>query len=146
MSDTARLVTVPAAARLAGVNEKTVRRWITSGRPAGITGRCGWLVDADAVMALLAESAVDPTMPDTTPNMPGIPELVELLRDRDQVIREQTQRLEHYAGQLGFYQARIQALEEQVRQLTAPAACPNPPTNRSRAIQWLLRRSSGANR
>ena len=49
MSDTpgiARLVSVPTAAQLAGVNEKTVRRWIAAGRLSGIAGRrAPWLVN-----------------------------------------------------------------------------------------------------
>ena len=151
MSDTpgiARLVSVPTAARLAGVNEKTVRRWIAAGRLSGIAGRRGWLVDADAVLveASLAGTAggatdierAEPDVsddarrePDLVQDVPGIRELVELLRERDNVMREKDQTIFELAGRCGFYQSELQHLQgenallkERIALLEAPKPDP----------------------
>lgn len=45
-------ITTKEAARLAGVNPKTIRRWITSGRlPAVMEGRTYYVTEADVIEA-----------------------------------------------------------------------------------------------
>ncbi len=161
MSDTpgiARLVSVPTAARLAGVNEKTVRRWIAAGRLSGIAGRRGWLVDADAVLveASLSGTAggatdierAEPDVsddarrePDFVQDMPGIRELVELLRERDNVMREKDQTILELAGRCGFLQARVQELERENLLLKAPV--PQSETLASRSADHLSVKQNG---
>src|SRR5436190_1528225 len=61
-------VSVQEAARRARVDERTVRRWISSGRLRAARGRGGWRISTAALTPFLAEPAdiADPSRADIT--------------------------------------------------------------------------------
>jgi hypothetical protein len=127
MTDTAGHVPISVAARIAGVHERTIRRWIAAGVLADSPGRSGGhrarLVDVEAVRQLAAglhepdtgglDSRTDPDRPPREPDTS--------VADFLAVIERQQQTIMELAGRLGFYQARVQSLEEEVKMLSAPA-------------------------
>jgi hypothetical protein len=129
MTDTAGHVPISVAARIAGVHERTIRRWIAAGVLADSPGRSGGhrarLVDVEAVRQLAAglhepdtgglDSRTDPDRPPREPDTS--------VADFLAVIERQQQTIMELSGRLGFYQARVQSLEEEVKLLSAPAAC-----------------------
>ncbi len=134
-------VSARQAATLCNVSGTTVQRWIASGRlhatlvdgayriavedlaPFQAGHRATGAPDTGAaVQANTPPDTVAP--PERQINVrrvapeagdPGVAELVCL-------VREQAERLEKYAGQIGFLQARVQDLEREIRLLSAPAA------------------------
>ena len=149
MSDTSTLVTVTRAGQVTGISERTIRRWISAGRLPVTHSERGRLVDLAAVRCLAGHHAGQPDndrQPDRhVPDLdrqgdPGVPveitpdgvissveglgELVALVCDKDQQLaRLQDERAELY-GRLGFLQARVQDLEQQVKLLSAPPVTP----------------------
>ena len=57
-------------------------------------------------------------------NTPAIRELIELLRERDQALREKAQTILELAGRCSFYQSEIQHLKERIALLEAPKSDP----------------------
>jgi len=136
MTDTAGHVPISVAARLVGVHERTIRRWIAAGSLADSPGRSGGhrarLVDVEAVHALAAvrpEPDTDGHGSRTDPDRPP-PEPDTSAADFLAVIERQQQVIMELSGRLGFYQARVQTLETEVRLLAAPMSpIGEPPPN-----------------
>ena len=63
--------------------------------------------------------------PDQPNQHPSLPDLSELVR----LIQEQERRLEQYAGQIGYLQAKLQAAEARILELEAPKEAPAEMSN-----------------
>jgi hypothetical protein len=64
--------------------------------------------------------------PDQPNQHPSLPDLSELVR----LIQEQERRLEQYAGQIGYLQAKLQAAEARILELEAPKEAVREVANR----------------
>ena len=151
MSDLAGHVPVSTAARLVGVNERTIRRWISAGRLPDMPGQVGGqrvrLVDLATVRLLAEASDIGPAplpdqarVPARSPDVPGaddrtapdgagqesdvsgIPELVALVREQQQTILELAGRTGWLQAKLQEAEGRMQDLEQELRLLKAPTA------------------------
>jgi excisionase family DNA binding protein len=145
------------AAALCGVSEKTVRRWIASGKLPAEKVDGLFRVDADTLRRLQAQgnghaappphhpadSAADsrtdraagPDMSAPQAAAPAAAEAAHLAALVAQLHRENVE----LAGRLGFYQARNAELEERVKLLTAGApaeASPTPTQAAQRRPRW----------
>ena len=138
-------VSARQAATLCNVSGTTVQRWTTSGRlrAALVDGAyqiavedlapfqarhratrapvTGVTVEADAASNTVAPPNVQINVQRVAPEAsdPGIADLVRLVRER-------AERLEKYAGQIGYLQARVQDLEQEIRLLKAPVGTTGP--------------------
>ncbi len=120
------------AAIYCGVAQTTVRRWLASGRlPATLKDGMYQIdpADLDAFMAHHGAHRGETGAPDGEPDgeqgarhpePEGAPwqVMADLVAQNERLHREVVE----LSGRCGFYQARVQTLEEQVRQLSAPAA------------------------
>jgi hypothetical protein len=134
MTENDRWVTVQVAGQVTGLSDRRLRRWIAAGKVPVMTGQRGRLVDLDALQRLVAltgqpstdrlatVSVIDRSEPDTSRSLDrsGDHDWLQLIRDRDELIREKDQTIMELSGRLGFYQARVQSLEEEVKMLSAP--------------------------
>jgi excisionase family DNA binding protein len=121
-------LTVKQAAELAGIPERTMRRWVRSGRVAAVRHGHGYRVSPEAVAAISAGSAtlgreavattatVVATPAATGPMAESVAELLRMLDQRDRTIME-------LSGRVGYYQAQVEQLREQLA-LEAPKAAP----------------------
>ena len=82
---------------------------------ASLSGTAGGATDIERAEPDVSDDAR--REPDFVQDMPGIKELVELLRKRDNVMREKDQTIFELAGRCGFYQSEIQHLQAHVRAL-----------------------------
>lgn len=144
MPPDARYVPTATAAQIAGVNVRTVRRWASAGRVPAMSRAHRLLVDLDAVRRLATAGTDDEGMPGTIPDDPagapdsrdtgpGVEALIDYLRDKDDVIDRLHRENLELSGRLGFFQAKVQTLEEQVRLLSAPVRVANEPVGNSEA-------------
>lgn len=143
MSD---LLTVPEAAKVAGVSARTMRRWVTSGqvrtvgsghgrrvvaaslsKPADTNGQNGH-VD---VTLLAGETATVDTETDTRPSMAAVSAEADHLAD---LVRELTGKLAEQTALTAVWMERARVLGEQLAiaapadSLTAGHTAPEPPT------------------
>ena len=135
-SDCPTLVSVTQAAHLTGVGERRIRRWIAAGRLPAVTSQQGKLVDVGTVRQLASDTVRPAVGQSDTHNSPrqtasdsvsdGLTELVALLRERDELLREQQRTIMELSGRVGFLQAENLHLKEQVVLLSAP---PSEPTS-----------------
>jgi excisionase family DNA binding protein len=119
-------VNVQEAARRARVDERTIRRWISSGRLRAARGRGGWRIAA-AALAPLLEVGADP--PDgaradsagDTDGVPEVPEAPPTVSALDVALAEVT-----------FLRGQVEALQERLREthvlLAQRPALPAPST------------------
>ena len=125
MTDLSELLTVPEAAKVAGVSERTMRRWATSGhvRTVGRGPR------RRVVAASLSEPAATNGQPghegrssrSTVSATPVIESATAAEADRlADLVRELTGRVSDLSAAAAMWQARAQVLDERVRMLEAP--------------------------
>ena len=132
-----------AAFRL-GISERTLRKRIKAGAvkakkvvtPQGGAAFRVFLNDTSpgpSASEPLPSQTFRPAEAPSEPSESGLGELVQLLRERDQMVREQQQTILELAGRTGWLQAKLQEaetrvhdLEEQVKLLSAP---PSEPTS-----------------
>jgi excisionase family DNA binding protein len=161
VSDTSDFMSVQQAAAHCGVAERTVRRWIASGRLKSVNARRGVRVaraDLEAfTISEPGESGHVPDGPDTLSDTsdghdgqarPGptpesdTPGIVEALR---LVEKLQQQNLE-LAGRVGYYQAQLEQLRDQLalqapqvddlHDVVLPPAEPQPDEQDEKARPW----------
>ena len=151
-SDQMATVSVSEAARILGVGEPTIRRWIKRGklpaarieRPQGFE----WRVAVDQVNPTSTDQMHD-QLPDPPDHLIGQahippPDHIDLLTlahtlaaqltaerektavERDRVIALEQERAELY-GRLGFYQAQLEQAKERIALLEAPQHTPKRP-------------------
>ena len=154
----ARHVPISTAARIIGVNERTIRRWVSAGRlpdmPGQVAGQRVRLVDLAAARLLAEASDISPAgvpglsdngrVPAGSPDVSGLdgwtvpgsarPEsdigLGELARVIDRLTRENIE----MAGRLGFYQSEIQHLQGENAHLRERIALLEAPTSGIAAV------------
>lgn len=151
MSDQPVRLSARDAAARCGVSDRTVRRWIVSGRlPADRDGRdfridpvelapfIGHPSDPDSDIAA-AQADVSAQVPHAaaavSDGMSDTNKLLEMLDERDRTIME-------LAGRVGYYQAEVEQLRTTLLALQAPTVTQEPdepataPESKQRAPWW----------
>ena len=126
-------------AALSGLSLTTIRRKIRRGElpavlvagrhgpeyrifPDGYPDQSEWVPLSGEPHQVNHAYASRPDQPNQHPSLPDLSELVRL-------IQEQERRLEQYAGQIGYLQAKLQAAEARILELEAPKEAPGEMSN-----------------
>jgi excisionase family DNA binding protein len=153
MSAMSDLLTVQQAAARCGVAERTVRRWIASGRLKSDRGPRGRRVALSDLDSLTGQSGphdgqvrtVLDTSPDAVSDSPVVPDAMSAVSDALRLIEKLQEENRNLAGQVGYYQAQNQQLQHaleapKVAQDTAPeeeGASASPTGLWGRFLSWL---------
>jgi hypothetical protein len=127
MSD---LLSVQQAAARCGVAERTVRRWITSGRLQSDTGPRGALIAPGNLEPFLRRvghvhekvrtaTAAETDSPDA---VPGGPDATSDMSEALRLIEKLQQQNMELAGRVGYYQAQLDQARDTIKMLEAPRA------------------------
>ena len=115
MAETSELLTVAAAARLAGVSERTMRRWAASGQVRTVgRGHARRIPASEVVVISDSRGRVE------ADNRMATAVMAEEAGHLAALVRELQARVTELAGAAGMWQARALMLEERVRALEAP--------------------------
>ena len=131
MSDVSELLTVPDAAKVAGVSERTMRRWATTGHVRTV-GRghkrrvlAVSLSEPSATNGQAGHEGGSPERPVSA--TPAIESATAAEADRlADLVRELTGRVSDLSATAAMWQTRAQMLDERVRALEAPKPDPAP--------------------
>jgi len=123
MSDLSELLTVPEAAKVAGVSERTMRRWATSGHVRTVGRGHIRRIPASEVAAMNGHvnGQVGHPESDDRPARTATADESGHLAD---LVRELQDRVADLAGAAGMWQARAMMLEERMKALEAPKPVP----------------------
>ena len=134
-------MTVAVASQLTGVPVRTLHRWVSRGQLHAMVGQHGRLVDLEEVRRLAAMAGHPAATPETMTghSATGTPPaqddapwqaMTELIAVNDRLSRENVE----LAGRVGFLQAEVLRLKEQVALLEAPKPDPSDPAPVERPI------------
>jgi len=145
MTDLSDVLTVPDAAKVAGVSERTMRRWATNGQVRTVGRGHRRRVVADSLSEPPATNgrrghegrSPDVTVSATTATGTVMAAEAGHLAD---LVRELTARVSDLSATAGMWQARARVLEERVLALEAPKTEPGPPADQSLSRRLLSNR------
>ncbi len=137
MSEMSALLTAKQAAVVAGVSERTVRRWLRSGQVRAVKKAGAYRIHREALAAIVGQNGHEPadTGADTTVTAAAASELSAGVAELTRLVREQQATILELAGRVGYYQAENAQFRERLA-LMAPEptstaeATPTPATRR----------------
>ncbi len=139
MTVSSDLLTVPEAAKVTGVSERTMRRWAMSGQVRTIGRGHARRIVAGSLSERAATNGQDAGHPSGQVSATSATETagaVEADRLAD-LVRELTGRVAELSATAAMWQARAQVLDERVRALEAPRPEPAPEAFKSAAVADL---------
>lgn len=128
------------AAAIAGISDRTVRRWIAAGRLLAERDGDDWLITPLALQAALSAA---PDAAQTAAQLAAAAADLAALAARDaalaELVAKQEQTIIELAGRVGWLQSQLQARDERILALEAPKVEPEPEARRApwwRRIIW----------
>jgi len=123
MTDMTDLLSVPEAAKVAGVSERTMRRWATSGHVRTVGRGHMRRIPASEVAAMNGHVNGQVGHPESD-DRPATAATADESGHLAELVRELQDRVADLAGAAGMWQARAMMLEERMKALEAPKPVP----------------------